>query len=91
MEMGADRRRKNLSTADKVAIIILYEAKVVSYRDIIFVEQAEDSILQMFFNIYTYHAVYIFFIYLLIFLFGDYRYYWGFKLRDIYRQSYKFD
>src|SRR6266566_923119 len=91
MEIKADRRRENLSIVDEVAAIILYEAEVASHRDIVLAERTEDGTLRTFFNIYIYHIAYILFAYPLIFLFGDYGYYWGFKLRDIYRQDYKFD
>ncbi len=84
IEIRADRRRENLSTADEVVVIILYEVEITLYWDIVFAEQAEDSTLQMFFNIYVHHTAYISFAYLLIFLFDDYRYHWGFKLGDIH-------
>ena len=45
MEIGADRRRENLPTADEVAVIILYEAEVASHRDIVLAERMEDNIL----------------------------------------------
>ncbi len=85
IEIGADRRRENLFTVDKIVVIIPYEAEVTSYRDIVFIERMEDGILQTFFNIHVYHAAYMFFAYPLMFLFGDYRYHWSLKFGDIYR------
>ncbi len=72
--METDRHRENLSTADEVVIIILYEAEIVLHRDIIFTERTEDGILQAFSNIYVYHVVYISLVYLLIFLFDNHGY-----------------
>jgi len=43
--METDWRRKNLFTADKITVIILYEAEVISYQDIIFIEWIEDNTL----------------------------------------------
>ena len=74
MEIKADRRRETLPTADEVAVIIPYEAEVVSHRDIMFAERAEDGILRTFSNIYAYHTAYMFFAYPLMFPFGDHRY-----------------
>ncbi len=85
MEMGADRCRENLLSVNEVAAIILYEAEVALYRDIVFIERMEDGILWTFFNIHIYHIVYIFLIYPLIFLFGNHGYYWSFKFGDIHR------
>ncbi len=51
IEIRADRRRENLSTADEVVVIILYEVEITLYWDIVFAEQAEDSTLQMFLGI----------------------------------------
>ena len=45
IEIGADRCRENLLTIDEVVVIILYEAEVVLYRDIVFAERMEDDIL----------------------------------------------
>ena len=84
IKIGVNRRRKNLFIADEVVVIILYKAEVVSYRDIVFVERAEDGILWVFFNIYVYYIAYMFFIYLLMFPFSDHGYHWGFKFKDIH-------
>ncbi len=75
MEIGADRCWENLFTADEVVVIILYKAEVALYRDIVFAKRMEDGNLLAFFNIYVYHVVYILLTYLLMFLFGDYKYY----------------
>jgi len=85
IKIKADRRRENLFTADEVAVIIPYEAKVASHRDIVLAERAEDGILRAFSNIYAHHAVYIFLVYLLMFPFGDHSYHWSFKFENIYR------
>ncbi len=45
IKIKADQRRKNLSTTDKVVIIIPYKAEVMSYWDIIFAEWIKDNIL----------------------------------------------
>ncbi len=74
IKIKADRCRENLFITDKIAVIISYKAEVVLHWDIVFAEQTEDNILQIFFNIYIYHAVYMSFAYPLIFPFDDYRY-----------------
>ncbi len=74
IKIRVDRYRENLFIINKIAAIILYKAEVVLHRDIIFIEQTKDNILQTFFNIHIYHAVYILFIYPLIFPFNDHRY-----------------
>jgi len=43
--METDQYRENLFIVDKVVIIILYKAEVVSYRNIVFAEWTEDSTL----------------------------------------------
>ncbi len=84
MKMGFDWRRENLFIIDEVVVIILYKAEVILYWDIMFIERVEDSILRVFSNIYIYHAAYMSLTYLLMVLFSDHRYYWGFKFEDIH-------
>jgi hypothetical protein len=73
MEKGADRRRENLPTANKVTVLIPDELDDAGPRDLVLAVRQpgnNDQILSM---VHVIHAAYALLYYVLFFLKGNYR------------------
>ena len=71
LEVGADRRRKNLPTSDEVAVIIPDEYNDAGFCDIVLAECAMPNEPLRYCRISSAHAAYIPLYYVLLFLRGD--------------------
>ena len=69
--MGADWRRENLPTANKVAIVIPDKHENASYRDIVFTDCGPPKEPPRYHCINLNHAAYIPLHYILLFPYGD--------------------
>ncbi len=83
LEENIDRQRENLSTGNEVAAIILDERKGGNFWDLVLVKHTEDGSIQGFYKVHPYHSAYLALVYPLIFLNGDYSFYYRLQLRDL--------
>ena len=79
METGADKRRENLPTSNKVAIIIPDEYDIVGSRDIILA----DCYGHGFSTINPNHAAYMALHYVLLFPYGEHDWHWALQLQNV--------
>jgi hypothetical protein len=82
IQTSADRRRENLPTSNKVAVILSNEFKGASRRDIVLARHNRNGQDTRLTCINVTHASYMPLHYVLLFLCGDYRWHYGLKLRE---------
>jgi hypothetical protein len=82
VEKGADRRRENLPTANKVAVLIPDELDDAGPRDLVLAVRQPGNNNQILSTVHVIHAAYAPLHYVLFFPKGDYRWHWGLELRD---------
>lgn len=73
MESGANRRRENLLTSNKITVILLDEFDGASCRDIVLAVRNPQGREPILVCISPTHAAYMPLHYVLLFLYGDYR------------------